>query len=570
MPSHLELLPIDILSYIVFLCVEATPFEPLKTILQLLLTSRTINEALSSCPHLYACIFRERFDCAAVLRRSTGHLVPASWLALELRRRSIALLRARLARDATEQELCDDLTTLYLMCLENDGLNQIHIQGASVPSFVHRLVVQRLRQNVGDFSWPLETPAVALAAAIMALTWTRDDINKLTCEEREELLTLLRPFTMPMHEKSLSYACIKGSGGTQLSARKDLIQGDTDSGASIRHEIVSRCRGFSLSHPNLRSSAIFLTFVLKETLSIRAPHHLLPTRAAAEAVQRSGPTMEDYTAFARMKTPLVADAINIDIADDIPRKNGAHRVKDKRASRSLRHDADFFSIARNCNCCSELHSSLPSSPAYVPGTLSGLWEGSMMVSPLSSSSSAPRERTFASVPDFLSRQPWQCRFREFLPLPLKAMNEAGDPQATYWGGGVQELEVDRNLLTDLESPVKSHYVPDVRDVTKKLHEGGMRDARVKEAHEIVILGETPPEFDAAWGGFYYRGTARTADGLITLKRQPKDSGDERSGTWTFSGRIMSGQTFVGTWHSGCDTDEPCKVEGIFSLSKPGK
>ncbi len=103
------------------------------------------------------------------------------------------------------------------------------------------------------------------------------------------------------------------------------------------------------------SSAIILTFAIKEIVPLVIPFHLPQTRAAALAANRSGPTLLDFQATIRCKTPLFAE---------VHSETETSRVPNTRL-----HDPELYMLAQSNNEIS----------AYRPGTLSGVWEGSYLV-----------------------------------------------------------------------------------------------------------------------------------------------------------------------------------------------
>jgi len=90
-----------------------------------------------------------------------------------------------------------------------------------------------------------------------------------------------------------------------------------------------------------------------------------------------------------------------------------------------------------------------------------------------------------------------------------------------------------------------------------------RDA--SEALDTLIVGETLQDHEQAWGAFRFVGQI-LSDGLIVVKREPKNADDENLGTWIFEGRLRYGVAFVGHLRSSTPTED-CDIRGIFSLHK---
>lgn len=123
--------PQEVLEHIVFFAATDNLLGPPSGIVPFLTLCRAMNNSLSftNNPHLYARIFEQKYDLAAVSRRMGSGSLPATALAEELRRRSIVLRRFRnqkecqLSNGRTEY-LDTMLWTAYLMVLESDGRNE--------------------------------------------------------------------------------------------------------------------------------------------------------------------------------------------------------------------------------------------------------------------------------------------------------------------------------------------------------------------------------------------------------------------------------------------------------------
>ena len=131
------------------------------------------------------------------------------------------------------------------------------------------------------------------------------------------------------------------------------------------------CR-FDISTPNLLAASVFLTFAFLEATPLQVPPHLPATRAVAIATERFGPTMADFAAVTSRRTPLVADSF----LQCQSRESNTDLARERqRPSRSGMHDEDFYRIARHLHAPIEAWELL----AYIPGLLTGVWEGCYMV-----------------------------------------------------------------------------------------------------------------------------------------------------------------------------------------------
>lgn len=163
-------LPHELLENIALYC-ACTPFlGPPHRIISLLLTCRTLNSSLSydTNSHLYAKIFKLKFDHAAPLRRLGPERVAHTGLGEELKARCIAMKRMRaLGRSNaihTDEFLTSDLWMAYLMCLESDGNNAEQlVKYALLGQFVKLYVSREMAPRSTIPSYPLENVENSLA-----------------------------------------------------------------------------------------------------------------------------------------------------------------------------------------------------------------------------------------------------------------------------------------------------------------------------------------------------------------------------------------------------------------------
>lgn len=114
--AHLQSVPQDVLQYIALLTTSSRVLSPPSDLVPLLLTSRSMYQCLSlqACPHLYASIFRAKFDLAAARRRFHYSELTDSCLAGELVQRCRVLQRIR-RRDITTERSRQDLWTIWYL-----------------------------------------------------------------------------------------------------------------------------------------------------------------------------------------------------------------------------------------------------------------------------------------------------------------------------------------------------------------------------------------------------------------------------------------------------------------------
>lgn len=134
-----------------------------------------------------------------------------------------------------------------------------------------------------------------------------------------------------------------------------------------RCQVVYKLQRPSPPCPEPSSAAIILIFALNEALSLAIPPHLPENRALAILTHRSGPTMEDFRAVASCKTPLFADVRSGLSASPAGITDSARN--------SLGHDMEIDKALRL-----SYNQVRSSTRPYIPGTFTGTWEGSYMVS----------------------------------------------------------------------------------------------------------------------------------------------------------------------------------------------
>ncbi|KAH7914544.1 hypothetical protein BJ138DRAFT_1133285 [Hygrophoropsis aurantiaca] len=122
-------------------------------------------------------------------------------------------------------------------------------------------------------------------------------------------------------------------------------------------------------------------------------------------------------------------------------------------------------------------------------------------------------------------------------------NEANDDAADAYD--------DEDMDVDDDSDAQSEY-------TLKKKCTGILD--------IMITGETDLNHGQAWNHYKFLGRVREWDGLIALVRLPRQSNDAH-GRYVFTGYVVGGCNFVGTWRViGHDVSTPT-WESAFSMSR---
>ncbi|KAF8125639.1 hypothetical protein EV363DRAFT_1175715 [Boletus edulis] len=553
MPSYLERIPLDVLTHVALFTIDPSPTSPLDALLHLLLTCRHIYRLLSfeSCPQLYARLFLEKFDLDGHARRERHGTRTTSCLAAQLRMRRRVLRRICLSQ-VDEQHIRGDLWTTYLMLLESDTLNERQLRTAGVGEWVLRV----LRECCSQANRESDGRVLALAVSVACLVLSHNQISSLPVGDRNQVLNILRPYTIAATKylsTNVSGAAVSTSRSQDRGPDGPPVMGDISVEFDAHLPHTSYYSRFKITTPNLLTPSVFLTFALLEATPLQVPPHLPPTRAVAIATERHGPTMADFASVTSRRTPLVADTF---LECQCRESNTDLARERQRPSRSAMHDEDFYRIARHLHAPTDAWEL----SAYIPGLLTGVWEGCYMVAPLTSCHSADSP----GPDDFLCRQPIQFRLDEFvtfspwLPLPI-------EPQEGFDGHVVRSLSVSEEesrkiQFSDGKTAKTYHYEP------VRLSDASESGRNLRHALDVVITGETPGEFEGAWGSYSFIGRVRLSDGLISLTRKPKGAVDDGCGTWVLEGYLQSRCTFAGRWGTlGALGQEG--IGGIFSVSK---
>ncbi|CAO1631285.1 unnamed protein product [Sympodiomycopsis kandeliae] len=185
----------------------------------LLLTCRRFHKYLNPKhnPNLYARLFATRFDRDPIARRYGPQAVEPRALVREFKRRCRIMKRMRYAvqigrlrpEGNTEQayeNMRENLWLGYLMLTENDGLNRIALQWASLRPYYHLYHGQEMLTAALQPGYPPDSEERALALHINYLT---TDPAELAVEDKDdalERLFVLRPFVFASHKFDCFFA----------------------------------------------------------------------------------------------------------------------------------------------------------------------------------------------------------------------------------------------------------------------------------------------------------------------------------------------------------------------------
>ncbi|CCM01456.1 uncharacterized protein FIBRA_03509 [Fibroporia radiculosa] len=216
-PTSFLTIPGDVLVLIASELAALDPLGPPSLLVPLLLTCKSVHSVLSfhSAHHLYARIFRARFDTRAAFRRMGPRAMRSHNLAIQLKRVSRMLARVRRG-DLDDPHIEQDLWTAFIMCTENDGKNSIQLDWANVDDFVLRFISTKLWEDrIHSNGWPAESSVNALAIWVY---WMRLDqgaspptetvlalnqiplclakLQSANADTRNQILDLIRPYML--------------------------------------------------------------------------------------------------------------------------------------------------------------------------------------------------------------------------------------------------------------------------------------------------------------------------------------------------------------------------------------
>lgn len=174
MHSRLESVPYEVLVRIALdLACADDALGPPKYLPAFFSTSRTLAALASDA--LLARIFRAKFDTSAALRRLGPIALFSRNLASQLKTYSVALKRLRRG-DVHSATLAEDLWAAYVMLLESDGRNDVHLREyARLRQFADALVRARLHENKTPEGWPVESVISNLAVWCL---WMMTDVGE--------------------------------------------------------------------------------------------------------------------------------------------------------------------------------------------------------------------------------------------------------------------------------------------------------------------------------------------------------------------------------------------------------
>ncbi|EIW68667.1 hypothetical protein TREMEDRAFT_32015 [Tremella mesenterica DSM 1558] len=547
----LDLIPSEILSLIAF----HLSLESLSPPISLLCTSKPLYTALSprTNPRLYSRLFRLSFDTSAPTRRLGRRTLTAGDLASELKNRVKVLnrLNKRVTNGDVTQVSDEELWTVYIMMIENDGLNIKHLIGKDAKvdliKFLKMYHEQHLLAAAIEPGYPKETVGRSLAMWIAYLLSGYDTNQQEHPEDRDERLFVLRPYVFAAQQYELYYGPWT-LPDLPLSLSHPHLQAQIPDHNPFIADLTPKSRlqkinyfgsTLSLSHPMLSHAAILRFFArspsnpLDEEDDIQAPFIDLPSGSSRTDGERKGSSeMIEHR-------PVLSD--------------------------SKTHDRDFNRLIS----CYDPSVCRGMSRAAWRGSWTGCWEGNFSFFDFDAFREmlAGHSRALYEGPFGEQRQVWRIKHTYVRPirhgLPLTGpITNAGFPtenastRNARLDSPAAEAATIRDILKGQIEAIKGYEeVPE-----EELDEAFGDDGGESQGLEMILTGTG----HSAWGRFVLRGRVRAWDGMASLV---KEYAPDSRGKWIYRGYILSGDVFVGRWRDTFTPEAFVGYEGTFILNR---
>ncbi|RPD55503.1 hypothetical protein L226DRAFT_574533 [Lentinus tigrinus ALCF2SS1-7] len=352
-------LPPDVLDHVAFHLATAHNLGPPAALVPLLSAHSHLYSLLSITrnAHLYARIFRAKFDYHAAQRRFSQHASYSLALARQLVRNCQSLQRIR------RGHLCvDDLYRAFALCLENDGMNAAQLAWAGLPDLIERYVLNRLWHGRDrSHNWPPESRENAFALWLYWYSLTPDRLAAHSPAERNQLQSLIRPYAV-YNFRYPPFLAPDIHWSFPLRLSPDVLRDHsvlTPHGfypqyrepKYIKHSFIHYDHDLILAEPpiGLVAKLLYVALLEHQPQEYPSPDILPIDRAEADQIGARGPTLADYLAFGDLRA-----------------------ARPPTHARSSRHDSDWN---RWRACYNPWSDNIPQVPAYAPGSLTGLWAG---------------------------------------------------------------------------------------------------------------------------------------------------------------------------------------------------
>ncbi|KAG9030534.1 hypothetical protein FRB95_003863 [Tulasnella sp. JGI-2019a] len=613
-----------------------SPYGPPTDLTNLLLSCKTIHDTLTSSLCLYARLFRTQFDSAALWRRFPPNWLTTHILVEELKRRWNALKRirrvaAQWGEAQTRKEtttlgalemrslntITQDLWMMYLMLLENDGMNEGQLRWAGAQMFIWGYFSSHLIPQAKKFGFQPETVDATLALSISWLLTTRESLLSESTRQSEAAVGLIRPFVFGAHRYD---ACL--APWTQFD-----LPLQPPSPSKSRPCLPSRYRPgvhtpYMATDQELRNNGQRVQY-LEQRAVMSAP--VMTAAAICKyfariEVRMSGgrPKLGNHGVFAQRTGagpgPLIpmrnggvpTATTTMSVIGDDPITGEYEKAAEHYPvlGDSKIYDIDFH---RMVACVDPYVSSFDGvRPFYPPGSLTGVWEGRFAYLEFDAfrdmlvGCSDPQE--LVQEHELLMGQQHQIwRIREF-HLYTSGVTEylrRSPPQSYDPALPTAETETDPSVILST-GPATNAFFPEKTLLQEangglEVYEPGKQGFLFYKEHIPAPSGEvTSPKIDtdeeedrvldtiitgsghSAWGPFSIRGRIRAWDGLITAVKDysysgtgstAQDDGEDGHdrGRWLYRGYLYAGGNWVGRWRDTVTELQFCGYEGAFIM-----
>lgn len=383
--SSLLTLPLELVERV---AIHLTDADGIRALLPLLLTCKHLYNTLGtrSNHHIFASHFASHYDLSSVSRRLGPQAANSHAYASQLLRYSYAISRIR-SGDIHADDILDTFWTSFLMFMEDDGKNRASLEAAGLPDFVDRFVRERLYDGHRN-GWPADNAVNSLALWLLWLTTTEERLRAESSLQRTQMIKLMLPFVaMPVRYPSTLAPDIHFSLPLSREVTTAPHSVPTLHGP-YPHYLYGRYHSTALySIPDLEIgvplasiAAKLIYFSRREVFPIAVPSHLPRDRqhALQLGLTMIGPTQADVhelnnNKVARLVPPTPPDG---DWSEGI--QDWDTMTADQRAATapSSRWDNDWYRLVD----CTDMFKSVSFKRShYTPGTMSGLWQGRMLL-----------------------------------------------------------------------------------------------------------------------------------------------------------------------------------------------
>ncbi|OSD00575.1 hypothetical protein PYCCODRAFT_1370942 [Trametes coccinea BRFM310] len=382
-------LPLEVLDDIAYHLALLEPVGPPRHLPPLLRTCKSLHTALcvTNNTHLYARIFRAKFDHRAAERRFCQEASYSSGLAYQLVAYCHAL-RNISRGDIDSPTTYNDYMRAFTMCMENDGRNAQQLEWAGLRDHVERFIFDRLWDERDRANgWPVEDITNSLALWLYWYSLTEGYLASKTPLECAMLMALVRPYAIynfryPPFLAPDNHIDLPLEGDPEIYREHSTL---TPHGfyptyrdpVLCKHSIMHYGRIITLAEPPIGLIAKLLYIAIQERVRPVEVNMPIPIdRAEADELGTPGPTQADYLEFAQTRAVVFNARGSWDWRAGLVDAVGA--LEDERAWRrdgasvSAAHENDW---ERWRGCYDPWSFSAPRGIKYTFGSLTGFWSG---------------------------------------------------------------------------------------------------------------------------------------------------------------------------------------------------